>query len=105
MMDTAGGKWNLVSFDVERCSNYFLHVIGGERARERLRKNVGDLLGVAQIPDNAPSLRLTVRNHASGQLAGLGRRGRRRVTVTEELGGGLKLPRDCCEPCHQSVVT
>jgi len=32
VMDTAGGKRYLVSFDVERGSDYFLHVICGERA-------------------------------------------------------------------------
>src|SRR5260370_22894469 len=90
VMDAAGSERNFFSFDLERCSDHFLHVIGRERAGQRLRKDVRNLLGVAQIPDNAASLGLTVRNHASSQLAGLGRRSGRRVTVAEELGGGLE---------------
>src|SRR5438270_128793 len=92
MMDTAGGERDLFSFDIERCPDYFLHVICGKGAGQGVRKNVCDLLGVAQIPDNPASFGLTVCNHASSQFAGPGRGGRVGVTVAEELGGGLELP-------------
>src|SRR5437763_1110449 len=105
MMDAAGGERDLFSFHIERCSDYVLHVICGEGAGQGMRKNVCDLLGVAQIPDNPASFGLTVCNHASSQFAGPGRRGGGGVTVAKELGGGFELPRDCSETCHQSVVT
>jgi hypothetical protein len=49
VMDAARGKRHLVAFDVKRGADYVLHVIGGECAGERLRENIGDLLGIAQI--------------------------------------------------------
>ncbi len=105
VMDAAGGKWNLVAFDVQRGADYVLHMIGGEGTGQRLRENIRDFLGIAEVPDNASSFGLTVRHHAPGKLAGLGCRRGFGITVTEELRRGLQLPRDCCEPCHQGVVT
>src|SRR5438067_13874872 len=70
-----------------------------------MRKNICDLLGIAQIPDNPASFGLTVCNHASSQFAGSGRGRGGGVAVAKELRGGLELPGDCRKPCHQSVMT
>ena len=107
VMDAAGGKWHLVAFNVQRGADYILHVICCECAGKRLRENIGDLVGVAQVPDDASCLGLAMRTPYSGLARmGLGcRRGGFGVTVAEKLSSGFKLPLNCCEPCHQGVVT
>jgi hypothetical protein len=43
-----------------------------EGVRERMRKNVGDLLRIAQIPEDAASLGLAVCDHPARELTGWG---------------------------------
>ena len=66
---------------------------------------MGNLVRVAQIPDDPTCLRLAVRHHAACQLTRLCGRVRAGACVAKQLRGRLQLPRDRREACHQCVVT
>src|SRR5215469_6632484 len=75
-----------------------------EGSRECLRKDVGDFIGVAKIPDDTTSLSLTMNYHASGQVTRFRCRSRLGAAVMKELRCGLKLPGDRCEASHEGVM-
>src|ERR1700761_5726077 len=60
VMHRSRSDWNLFSLDIELCGYGVPQAMPGKRAAQRLRQIVSQLIGIAQVPDDAPCFRLAV---------------------------------------------